>query len=123
MLGAPPSDPIEVTPEEIEEMKEDFVVTPEVVEPEVKPVVPIKKRGVLISDKELAMPEYPGKPEELAEPIVPDIVEREEIAGQEGEFLEQQEEIFEEQHEEAITEVPEVPEVPEELPEFPGPPE
>lgn len=121
MLDAPPSDPIEVTPEEIEEMKEDFVITPEAVEPEVKPIVPIKKRGVLISDKELAMPEDPGKPEELAEPIVPDIVEREEIAAQEREFLEQQEVIFEEQHEEAITEVPEEPTT-EELPDFPGPP-
>ena len=79
---------------------------------------------IFVPDEELVMPEDPFVTEEFEEHVVPDIFDIEELSGQEGgvmeqqeeEVIEQQEEISEEQHEEAITEEPT------ELPSFPGAP-
>jgi len=118
--GALPTDVEIVEPEEIEEMKKEFLVTPEVVEPEEKlkeeeapkePVKPVEQ--VLVSEDELVTPEDPGAPEELEEPIAPDIVEQEETSSQEEEIIEQVEDVEESVAEEGIIE---------ELPEFPETP-
>jgi len=111
-----------VEPEEIEEMKKEFIVTPEVVEPEEKlklkkeevpkeAVKPVEQ--VLVSEDELVTPEDPGAPEELEEPVAPDIVEQEETSSQEEGVIEQVEEIEESIAEEGIIE---------ELPDFPQTP-
>jgi len=108
-----------VKPEEIEEMKKEFIVTPDVVEPEEKlkgikpkePVTPVEK--VLVSEEDLVTPKDPGAPEDLIGPIVPDIVEKEEISGQEEGIVEQVSEIEESVAEEGIIE---------ELPDFPQTP-
>ncbi len=167
--GALPTEAEMLAPEEIEQIKEEFTVTPERAEPEGKVEVgkekAEKKEGdgeegdegdsaegtpdenageedvsaegaveeapieesiveegisdeipVLVSDDELVMPEDLGELEEFEEPLLlPDIVDVEEVPSQEGEVVEQQEEIYEEQHEETIAE--------EELPSLPGAPE
>jgi hypothetical protein len=117
--GALPTEVEIVEPEEIEEMKKEFIVTPEVVEPEeklkkVKPKEPVKPvEEVLVSEDELVTPEDPGTPEELEEPIEPDIVEQEEISSQEEDIIEQVEEIEESvAEEEGIEELPDFPETP-----------
>jgi hypothetical protein len=117
--GALPTDVEIVTPEEIEEMKKEFIVTPDVVEPEEKlkgikpkePVKPVEK--ILVSEEDLVTPEDPGAPKDLIGPIVPDIVEKEEISSQEEGIIEQASEIEESVAEEGIIE---------ELPEFPQTP-
>jgi hypothetical protein len=117
--GALPTDVEIVTPEEIEEMKKEFIVTPDVVEPEEKlkgikpkePVKPVEK--ILVSEEDLVTPEDPGAPKDLIGPIVPDIVEKEEISSQEEGIVEQVSEIEESVAEEGIIE---------ELPEFPQTP-
>jgi len=117
--GALPTDVTIVTPEEIEEMKKEFIVIPDVVEPEeklkgVKPKEPAKPvEKVLVSEDELVTPEGPGVPEDLIGPTVPDIVEKEEISDQEEEITEQAVEIEESIAEEGMIE---------ELPEFPQTP-
>jgi hypothetical protein len=117
--GALPTDVEIVEPEEIEEMKKEFIVTPEVVEPEeklkeVKPKEPVKPvEQVLVPEEELVTPEDPGAPEDLIEPIVPDIVEQEETSSQEKGIIEQVEEIEESVAEkEGIEELPDFPETP-----------
>jgi hypothetical protein len=117
--GALPIDVEIVTPEEIEDMKKEFIVTPDVVEPEEKlkgikpkePVKPVEK--VLVSEDELVTPEDPGAPEDLIGPIIPDIVEKEEKSGQEEGVIEEVEEIEESVAEEGfIEELPEFPQTP-----------
>ena len=117
--GALPTDVEIVTPEKIEEIKKEFIVTPDVVEPEEKlkgikpkePVKPVEK--ILVSEEDLVTPEDPGAPKDLIGPIVPDIVEKEEISSQEEGIIEQASEIEESVAEEGIIE---------ELPEFPQTP-
>jgi hypothetical protein len=117
--GALPTEVEIVEPEEIEEMKKEFIVTPEVVEPEeklkkVKPKEPVKPvEEVLVSEDELVTPEDPGAPEDLIGPIPLDIVEQEEISSQEEDIIEQIEEIEESvAEEEGIEELPDFPETP-----------
>ncbi|MBW1674246.1 MAG: FecR domain-containing protein [Deltaproteobacteria bacterium] len=117
--GALPTDVEIVKPEEIEEMKKEFIVTPDVVEPEEKlkavkqkePVKPVEK--ILVPEEDLVMPEDPGALEDLIGVIVSDIVEKEEISSQEEGIVEQVSEIEESVAEEGIIE---------ELPEFPETP-
>jgi len=118
--GALPIEPKIVTPEKIEEMKKEFIVTPDVVEPEQKlkeeeapkePVKPVEQ--VLVPEEDLVTPEDPGAPEDLIGPIVFDIVEQEEKSSQEEEIIEQVSEIEESVAEEGMIE---------ELPDFPGTP-
>ena len=117
--GALPTDVEIVKPEEIEEMKKEFIVTPDVVESEEKlkgvkkkePVKPVEQ--VLVSEDDLVTPEDPGALEDLIGLIVPDIVEKEEISSQEEEIIEQVVEIEESVAEEGmIEELPEFPETP-----------
>jgi len=117
--GALPTDVEIVKPEEIEEMKKEFIVTPEAVEPEeklkeVKPKEPVKPgEKVLVSEDELVTPEDPGAPEDLIGPIVPDIVEQEETSSQEEWFKDEFDDIEKSVAEEGIIE---------ELPDFPQTP-
>jgi hypothetical protein len=117
--GALPTDVEIVKPEEIEEMKKEFIVTPDVVESEEKlkalkkkePVKPVEK--ILVSEDDLVPPEDPGALEDLIGVIVFDIVEKEEISSQEEGVIEQVSEIEESVAEEGMIE---------ELPEFPQTP-
>jgi len=117
--GALPADVEIVEPEEIEEMKKEFIVIPEAVEPEeklkeIKPKEPAKPvEQVLVPEEDLVTPEDPGAPEDLIGPIALDIVEQEEISGQEEEVIEQVKEIEESVAEAGIIE---------ELPDFPETP-
>jgi len=117
--GALPTDVEIVTPEKIEEMKKEFIVTPDVVEPEEKlkavkqkePVKPVEK--IFVPEEDLVTPEDPGALEDLIGLIVSDIVEKEEISSREEGIVEQVEEIEESIAEEGIIE---------ELPDFPETP-
>jgi hypothetical protein len=143
--GTLPSEVEKVAPEEIEEIKKDFVVIHEGADPEAKveerpaqnkeadekseaPEVKessatVEAGEVLVSDQALVEPENPEETTEIQGPLEPDIAERQEEARQEEEEIEQHETIVEEQHEEAITEEIEQEPVIVELPSFPGAPE
>jgi len=117
--GALPTDVTIVTPEKIEEMKKDFIVTPDVVEPEEKlkavkqkePVKPVEK--IFVPEEDLVTPEDPGALEDLIGSIVFDIIEKEEISSQEEEVIEQASEIEESVAEEGIFDnLPEFPQTP-----------
>jgi len=82
--GGLPSEPMDIPVEDIEIMKSDLTITPEIVIPEpehseikehitVEPVVPFEE-GILVSDDELVKPEEIGEPEKPEEIITPDIV-------------------------------------------------
>jgi hypothetical protein len=117
--GAIPADVKIIAPEEIEEMKKDFIVTPDVTEPEEKlkklkqkePVKPLET--ILIPEEDLVKPEDPGALEYLIGPVVPDIIEKEEVSSQEEEIIEQASEIEESIAEEGIFDnLPEFPQTP-----------
>ena len=81
----------------------------------------VAETPIFVSADDLITPQDLEEPEIYEEPLSPgidDIVEREEISTQVEEFLEQQEQIFEEQHEEAMTDAST-----QELPAFPGLPQ
>ena len=120
--GALPTDVEIIAPEKIEEMKRDFIVTPDVAEPEEKlklkkeeaPKEPGKPaEQVLVPEEDLVTPEDPGALEDVIGAVVPDIIEKEEISSQEEEIIEQASEIEESVAEEGIfEELPEFPETP-----------
>ena len=141
-----PSEIMKVSPEEIEQMIREIIITPRRAkpvrivdvqkekaekketpkEPLAKPEAPEGEKpaaeepapgeepGIIVSGDALAEPEDIAEPEVLEEPPVPDIVEENEMSGQEEATQEQQEEIIEEQHEEEIKT--------RELPPLPPPP-
>ena len=117
--GALPTEPKIVTPEKIEEMKKDFIVTPDVVEPEEKlkavkqkePVKPVEK--IFVPEEDLVTPEDPGALEDLIGSIVFDIIEKEEISSQEEWFKDEFDDIEKSvAEEESIEELPDFPETP-----------
>jgi hypothetical protein len=81
----------------------------------------VEEIPVFVSADDLVTPQDLGEPEVFEGPLSPaidDIVEREEISTQVEEFVEQREQILEEQHEEAMTDTGAP-----ELPAFPGLPQ
>ena len=81
----------------------------------------VEEIPVFVSTDDLVTPQDLGAPEVFEGPLSPaidDILEREEISTQVEEFVEQQEQILEEQHEEAMTDTGTP-----ELPAFPGLPQ
>ncbi len=82
--GALPAEAEMVAPDEIEQMKKEFMVTPDPVEPEAKVEVEEKKEeepaekepeeGVLVSEEELVEPEEVAIPEEMEVILEPDIL-------------------------------------------------
>ncbi|MBL7175058.1 MAG: FecR domain-containing protein [Desulfobacteraceae bacterium] len=124
--GALPTEVERVELEEIEQIKKEFVVTPEVIEPEEKvekrerkkeekeaeketPKKPAEGEGVLVSDDELAKPEDTTTSEDLEDIGKPEVDEDVETSDQEEKFEEQKEKA-----EEIIIK---------KLPQFPGSPE
>ena len=125
--GALPTEVERVEPNEIEDIKRDFVVTPEVVEPEVKietqamkkedeketekkPIgKPAEGEGVLVSDDELAKPEDTTTSEDLEAIAKPEIDEDVKTSEKEEEFEQQKEKVQED--------------IIKRLPQFPGSPE
>jgi len=88
--GALPAEAEMVAPDEIEQMKKEFTVTPEPVEPEAKievkekkaeekepakkeAVAPVEETGLLVSEDELVEPEEVAIPEEMEGIVEPDI--------------------------------------------------
>ena len=81
----------------------------------------VEETPVFVSADDLVTLQDPAEPEVTEEPLPPsldDIVEREGISAQVEEFVEQQEQIFEERHEETVTDTGT-----QELPPFPGLPQ
>ncbi len=82
--SALPTEAEVVAPDEIEQMKKEFMVTPDPVEPEAKVEVEEKKEeepaekepeeGVLVSEEELVEPEEVAIPEEMEVILEPDIL-------------------------------------------------
>ncbi|MBN2283538.1 MAG: FecR domain-containing protein [Deltaproteobacteria bacterium] len=136
--GALPSEVVRVSPEEIEQLLEDFMVGPGEVEAGAVLTEVEKKaeeraaetgvetffaeeelKGILFSGDEVVVPEYPAAPEIAEEPGVPEITVEEDIREQSEQMQLQQEVIFQEQLEdEVIQEI-----LKEELPHIPGTPE
>ncbi len=79
--GALPAEAEMVAPDEIEQMKKEFTVTPEQVEPEAEveveekkeAVAPVEETGLLVSEDELVEPEEVAILEEMEGIVEPDI--------------------------------------------------
>lgn len=136
--GALPSEVVRVTPEEIEQLLEDFMVGPGEVGAEAVPAEVEKKaeegaadaepgtffaeeelKGIIFSGDEVVVPEYPAAPEIAEEPGIPEISTEEGLREQSEAMQLQQEGIFQEQLEDTV--VQEI--MKEELPHIPGTPE
>lgn len=127
--GALPTEVEMVAPDEIEQMKKEFTVTPEPVEPEAKVEVEEKKEeekkeeepaekepeeGVLVSEEELVEPEEVATPEEMEVILEPDIFVEMEMITQMDYLVEIVETTLETVSEMTIIT---------ELPDFPGTPQ